>query len=345
MAFEFLPATPHDRAALVAFLLDAFQLPAHAPFVSSDLLRWKYDEPRPDWSGPRSYVMKDGARIVAHACLCPVTFETAAGAATSNHLIDWAGARDAPGSGMLLLRKLAAFSETLLAEGGSPQTQQMLPKLGYTRHGDLLSYVRVIRPWLQFRTDPARRGWKAPLRLARSAIWSLASTPAVPAAWAVTPVTQFDVLPAIDAGASFVAPRRSPELLNYMLRCPRAHFSAGLLSRGGVPSGWFVLSRVGGQGRIADISVNSQLPEDWQAAYALATREAAAAPEVCEVAAQASFPLAAEALERNGFHLRNREPIFLFDPRKKLTGAAPLGIQMIDWDAAYLHNPEYPYLS
>src|SRR5471032_1060939 len=45
---------PALREALVSFLLDTFRLTPEAPFVQPALLRWKYDEPRPDWSGPRA---------------------------------------------------------------------------------------------------------------------------------------------------------------------------------------------------------------------------------------------------------------------------------------------------
>ena len=65
---------PALRETLVSFLLATFRLTPEAPFVQPALLRWKYDEPRPDWSGPRSFIWKNGHAITAHACMCPVTY-------------------------------------------------------------------------------------------------------------------------------------------------------------------------------------------------------------------------------------------------------------------------------
>jgi hypothetical protein len=120
--------------------------------------------------------------------------------------------------------------------------------------------------------------------------------------------------------------------------------SAFLICRGGNPCGWFVLSRVAGVVRIADLRIHSSEPEHWRAAYTLATRTALAEPDGCELIAAASSPLAAEAIRRNGFRLRRNEPIFLLDPDGFLLPHAPLvEVALIESDAAYLYNPEYPY--
>jgi len=63
-----------------------------APIVRPELMRWKYFEPRPDWDGPRSYVMLRDGHIFAHGCVVPETFRTAHGRVTSlqDH-ITWTG--------------------------------------------------------------------------------------------------------------------------------------------------------------------------------------------------------------------------------------------------------------
>ena len=62
---------------------------------------------------------------------------------------------------------------------------------------------------------------------------------------------------------------------HYMLLCPAAEFSAFQIHRGGRRKGYFLLSRVGIQVRIADIYVDSEDPADWNTAFSLATGAAA----------------------------------------------------------------------
>jgi len=79
---------PTLRGTLVSFLLATFRLPPEAPFVQPALLRWKYDEPRPDCSGPRSFIWKEGDGIAAHACMWPVTYKLISGDVTGSYLLD-----------------------------------------------------------------------------------------------------------------------------------------------------------------------------------------------------------------------------------------------------------------
>lgn len=346
-----MPLEPSDdpalRQTLVHFLLTTFRLTPEAPFVEPALLRWKIDEPRPDCSGPRSFIWKDGAAIAAHACLCPLTYRLPAGDVTGSYLIDWAAARTSAGAGVKLLRSLARQYDTLFAVGGSDDTRSILPKLGYRHVCDLGFYARVLRPWRQFRTDPFPRGWKAPLRLARNTAWSLAPLPAAPRDWSEQRIRTFPASSLFDAPADspFPGSLRTPELMNYFLRCPAAVFTAAILLRGGVPFGWYVLSRVGRQVRIADIRVNSAAAEDWSAAYALAVRAASADPEASELVASASIPPAVEAVTRAGLRFRHAAPVFVLDPKKRFAAYNSLHVSFLESDLAYGWNPAYPYLT
>lgn len=346
MPLELALATPQDEEAITRFLLEVFQLPPSAPFVQRDLLRWKYFEPRPDWDGSRSYVLKQDGRIHAHACVVPVVFPTAGGPVTAIRLIDWAGGRGLPGSGVLLLKKLMDYAGAVIAVSGSEQTQKVLPRIGFQVRARASIYARATRPWRQFRTDPFPRGWKAPFRLARNVCWSLALLPAVPRGWTARPIPRFDsslehLL--TDPGELFTRPRRSPEMMNYMLRCPGAIFTAFEVRQETRPRGYFVLSRVAGQTRIAELWVDSGDPEDWRALCSLAVHSAAADPDTCEIFALASIGLLKNALAGSRLRLRRQEPIFVYDPRELLRGIPELNIGMIEGDEAYQHNAAYPY--
>ena len=339
--------SPRERDSLIAFLSDVFHLPNTAAFLNPDLLSWKYDEPRPDWPGSRSYAWMEQGAITAHACLYPATYRAGDQDIAASYLIDWAAGRRLPGAGVLLLRKLASFFPVLLAIGGSEDTLRILPKLGYRTCGEISSYARVMRPWRQFRTDPFPRGWKGPLRLARNVLRSLEPVRSAPKDWSAQPIAAFEDSHAalLAAETPFPSTHRTPALLNYLLRCPGARMSAYLIHREGRACGWFMLARVPGVVRIADLRVQSSEPEWWQAAYDLATQIALADPEGCELVAAASTPLAADAIRNNGFRLYRSDPIFLLDPKGLLANRTPLEVSLLDSDAAYLYVPGYPYLT
>jgi hypothetical protein len=133
--------------------------------------------------------------------------------------------------------------------------------------------------------------------------------------------------------------RRTPELLNYMLACPGAAFSGDEIRASGDAAGYFLLARVNGQARIADLWTTG----DWPSAYALALRTAAADPATCEVAAAASTAARRTAIEACGFQPRGADPIFLYDPHRRLAASPPLDLQLIDGDECCLNNPGDPF--
>jgi len=167
--------------------------------------------------------------------------------------------------------------------------------------------------------------------------------------WSERRIDTFDssAQPLFDARAysAFPCSRRTPELMNYYLRCPAAVFTAACLLRAGVPLGWYVLSRVAGQVRIADIWVNSGSADDWAAAYTLASRAASADPEACELVASASIPPAVEAVTHASFRFHHAEPVFVLDPRKLFAALQSLNVTFIESDLAYGLDPAYPYLT
>ena len=307
MSTEFRPSTEQDLPKIVALMQAAFDAPRDAPFLNLDLLRWKYFEPNRAWpTAPRSYVLDQDGKLLSHGCAWPVAPNIAC-------LIDWVSAKSIPGMGMMLARKIAELSPVLLSIGGSQTTQKIMPKIGFAKRGELLTYARVLRPWRQFRTRPDNHGPRSILRLARNVAWSLGPV-ALSNGWSATSA----------AGPPF------------MMRCPGARLTAYKL-----PVGSLLLSRVGGQARIAALTVHSP------AAYAAAIEAARRDPEeVCELIALAHDGATRRALLENGFEERMRRSVFVSDPAHTLRPADfPLRLNMLADDLFYLHTPEHPFLT
>jgi hypothetical protein len=346
MASNLELTTSENLPELTDFLLEVFRMNRDAPMVRPAMMRWKYFDPRPDWNGPRSYLMFRDDRIFAHGCVVPETFRTPSGRVTSMRVIDWAGSRSVPAAGVLVMRKLAEFTDTALAIGGSPDAVRVLPRMKFDHRGDVDVWVRVVRPWRQFRTDPFPRGWKAPLRLARNTLWSREPMPSPPPEWTAERVDHFgeEIAPALNFQPNtFTTTERSAGMLNYMLSCPGSAFSGFVLRQGRRVRGHFMLSRVFGQTRIAEVWVDSEQTDDWQAAFGLATLQAAADPETCEIVAVTSITPGREALRRNGYRYRRNDPIFILDPQRRLADAPELNLNLFAGDESYLCVPSYPY--
>jgi len=184
-------------------------------------------------------------------------------------------------------------------------------------------YVRLLRPWKQHRTRPAEPLARALLRLARNYAWSVASP---------VPLRQWSAERA-----------NSPPdpAANHLLQCPSAVVSGWTLKHPGGRTGYFVLSRVGGQCRVVRIRTN-----DLAAGYALAVQAALEDRDACELVALSSTLDANQALEANHFHYREQRPVFVHDPQHLIPRESyPLNLDMLDDDMAYLNTPEYPYFT
>ena len=346
MSITFEAATPEQRAGLRAFLLETFQLPETAPFVDAGLLAWKYDAPRADWQGPRSYVYRKDGEFAAHGCIWPVTFQTAAGPVSSMRIIDWAGGRIAPSAGAMLMKKMTSFTDTVLAVGGSEETQKVAPAIGFRITGHCAQYAKVLRPWRQMQTYQAWN-WKSPVRLVRNSVWSFGDGACDGWRWRAVHSISSEMTVAPESG--YISCKRTPGQLEYLLTCPSARMSAFLLEQQGRPRGYGLLAHIAGQTRLADLQLAGPAgPADWTAAYSLAIAAAKADPDACELVTYACLPHRAEALTSCGFRLTHSEPVYLLDPRKRLVqdAASPmlaLDLQMADGDEFFLYDPARPY--
>jgi hypothetical protein len=319
--FRFRATDPEEADRIRAFLAGVFHLTTEAPAFEPKLIHWKYYQPRPDWPGSRSYVLERNGEIVGHGCVWPMPLISGC------QIIDWAAAPAVPGAGMLLRREIEKMVAVSVAIGGSPDSRKVIPGMGYATVGSFRKFVRIVRPFRQFRRRPEPQLLRNLAKLGRNAVWSAAPIPPLPPDWSVEKVGQAFSLPSA----------RSPELYRYLLDCPTGSLSAFVLKKGGREAGCFLLNQVDGQTRIADLQAT-----DWRGAVIAATRTAAAIPETCEIVANASLDAFAQALAQSGYHQRGEQPVFVLDKSKALAGVE-LHITPADYDDFFARFPESPF--
>jgi hypothetical protein len=331
---HFRATEPQEADRIREFLAGVFHLSTTAPPFDPKLIHWKYYQPRPDWDGSRSYILERNGQIVSHGCVWPMPFVTASGKIPACQIIDWAATPGVPGAGMLLRREVEKMVAVSVAIGGSPDSRKVIPGSGYATVGSFRKYVRIVRPFRQFRHRAEKQTWRNLAKLARNAAWSATPVSPLPEDWSVHPImAQAFVPPAAD----FVATARSPELYRYLLGCPSGSLSAFVLRKGGRDAGFFLLNEIDGQTRIADLQAS-----DWREAVLAATAMAAAIPETCEIVANTSLGALGGALGQAGYRLRGEQPVFLLD-RSKALGALELHITSADYDDFFARFPNEPF--
>jgi len=331
------PTTAADLRPLCK-LFDAAGL---HPNVGPQELEWKYWRPRGDWPGARSFLLTDEDDALAHAAIVPGWCAQARQRARIGHLIDWAARPGAAGAGVALLKHIGQQVEALIAVGGSAETRQILPHIGFRPAGAVTGYVRPLFPrrLLSDGTIPAGRRL---LRFARNFRWLLAApaarhTESRPLALAADDLRRIDpVLPRPAAGRTVI--ERSAALFAYALACPIVPVRLFGVERSGRVRGYFLLASAPGQVRIADCWMDSAEPADWRAMILCAVAEAQHDPQAAEVAIWASDPVLAQALAGCGFHARFELPVLLRSTHAGLMPREPLRVQMLDSDAAFLHE-------
>ena len=328
-------AGEEDR--IIAFLRAIFQPDPGDPFLEPAQVRWRFFEPGPDWPGSRSYVLELGGEIVAHGCIWPITLAAASGDIRAAHVIDWAASRKVPGVGLILLDQLSDLAGIRIAMGGSQDALRMgrAGRAIFRQYGELTRYVRVVRPRLQFSADP-RKNWKSVARWLRNAAILLRPEAGRDRLTAER-VDRFEKSPMEGFHpASFTPVRRSADFLNFLLRCPAARFAAYRILDDGATRGYFVLSEVGAETRIADVCVDSRDAGGWAAAYALAAHVACQRPDVAIVTTAALMPLATEAVVRAGFRAIDQQVVTTNQAGLALKDLPPLHLTLLDNDGAFL---------
>ena len=311
------------------------------PNVEPAALDWKYWTAREDWAGARSFVATRGAQILAHAAVVPGSCATASGRMTVLHLIDWAARPNAAGVGVSLMKHVGRLADTLLAVGGSEQTLQILPHIGFRACGTAEGYVRVLHP-LRFVDPFSAASWKLPAKLARRCLWRWSSRLVAPTPWSVGRIaldetaTLAEALPRARGGLAVF--ERSAGLLRHMLNCPIVPMELYVLRSQNEVRGYFLLAFAPGQARIADCWVATDEPDAWHALMQYAALQAWRHRDVAELVAWSSDSVMTRALLTSGFHRRNQQPIFLRSAVAEQITPGHMRVQMLDNDAAYFHH-------
>ena len=334
---SFRPATPADAPAVRELLSEAGLHPNSEPAA----LEWKYWHERTDWPGPRSFVMARGDEILAHAAIIPGACLSGAQRVRTIHVIDWAARQSATGAGVSLMKYLGQTTDALLAVGGSSQTLQLLPHLGFRSWGNATGYVRPLHPLriLTPSTHPLRTLLP---RVVRGALWALQSPTLDVSGWTVRRVASDGIsqvplaLPAATNGLAVLERREG--LFEYFLTCPIASMELHVLEKEGRVRGYFLLAFALRQARLADCWMDSAEPGDWHALIQCAVRRAKQHPLAAELVAWGSDAALSGYLRECGFHERGALPVQVCAPRHPTLAATPLRVQMLDNDAAYRHR-------
>jgi len=330
------PSTPEDGPAIVALM----QRAGLQPHVEPEHLHWKYWRERPDWSGPRSFVLTDGRDLLAHGAVVPGTMRWGTRQAGVIHMIDWAARREALGAGVQLMKHIGGMTDFLLGVGGSHRTLAIMPRMGYRRCGTVRGYVRTLNP-LGILQRPTRAPWKRGPRMVRSLLWSCTAPRRALGGWRVRRLN-IDALeqiaaalPQADSGLALF--QRSPALLRHALECPIVAVELFVLERDGAVGGYFMLSYAPGQARLIDGWVRSADPAHWRALAHAAVEEARRHGGMAELTTWASDPRWGQVLRTCGFHERLQLPVYLRPSGTQAVPAETPWLQMIDNDEFYLY--------
>lgn len=314
------------------------------PDTEPEHLRWKYWQERPDWSGPRSFVLTDGRDLLAHGAVVPGTLRRDSARERVIHMIDWAARREALGAGVLLMKHVGRQADFLLGIGGTEHTRRIMPLIGYRSCGEVVAYVRPLAPTRLLGT-PSGPPWKLAPRFVRSVVWCSSAPWAALGDWRTRPIGAEEaerigaVLPAAAPGLAVF--ERSPEFFRHALACPIVPLELYGLERAGRIGGYFALSYGPGQARLADLWMDSNDPADWRALVHSAVHEARGKP-VAEIAAWSSEARLSQALRDCGFRARFTLPIYLRGSAGAVTSGYALRVQMLDNDAFYLCDNRNP---
>ena len=174
------------------------------------------------------------------------------------------------------------------------------------------------------------------MRLARNAWWSVAPVRRDRKGWTAVEasVADFD-LP--------VSCPRSQAFFRYIEQCPTIQVRLYRLLANGDEEGWFALSLVQKQARIAGIWLKGPSPAAWRNAYLAAQEAAGSIGDVCEISAAGSAGPSEAAAQQTGLRITRREPVYLL--QKAGAPLIPFEFQLADNDEFFLSAGGPAFLS
>jgi hypothetical protein len=333
------PSTPADAGAIVE-LLNSTGL---RPNVEAQALHWKYWQARAGSPRSRSFVLTDGSQLLAHGANIEGSCTWGNHRLSTVHVIDWAARSGHIGAGTTLMKSIAQQTGALLAIGGSAQTLRILPHIGFRQLGTVTGYVRALYP-LRLLRSSGTAFWRRLPRFARGLTWMFAGRKLPGQVWQVRRIAadQLDCLSGV-----LPAPRRdmavlerSVESFMYVLSCPITPMHLYVIEKSGQARGYFLLASAPGQVRIADCWMDSDEPGAWLAMVQLALEQGRHDSRAAEIVVWANDPLLSDALKASGFRARYETLIQMRPSDPAVMPDAPLRVQMLDNDLAYLHEDQ-----
>jgi hypothetical protein len=340
------PTTIDDLGEVSSLLQRAFGVSPDAPFLDTAVMAWKYWDRRGDWEGPRAYVLERDGVIVAHAGIMPVTFS--AGKVRGVQMIDWASAKESPGSGLALLQKLDTMFDFIYSIGGSEVTRKILPAFGFVEYAKQWKGARPLRPFQQIMKHQYRN-WKLAPRLVRNFMWALprASERSLHEGWKAEEISPREVSEQFysQSVANTCFSPRTPDFFEYLLRCPAMQMRLYGIQDKGELKGHFAIGVLRGQARVAGVWLRDPDYEGWQAAFLLAQQSARRLVGAYEILVAGTEGPSERGAARSGLRILERTPIYLLNKKGKLALAPDFQFQLSDDDALFLDSGNSSYLT
>lgn len=338
------PTSIDDLSKVSLFLQRAFGVDQDAPFLNPASMSWKYWDRRDDWDGPRAYVLERDGIIVAHAGIYPVAFST--GHVRGIQMIDWASAKESPGSGVALLQKLVAEFDFVYSIGGSKMARTVFPAFGFAEYASQWKGARPLRPLRQILTHQFRN-WKLAPRFVRNCLWTFpkASLDSLHRDWRAEEMSPGEVQEGFYSQemANTCFSPRPPGFFEYLLRCPVMRIRLyGIQDQRGL-RGHFAVGLLRGQARVVGVWLGEPDADAWQAAFTLAQQAAMRLDGACEIWLAGTEGPSEHGATRSGLRIVERTPVYLLNKKGKLALPTDFQFQLSDNDAFFLDagNPAY----
>ncbi len=331
MTTVFRPTTSEDEPAVINLLKRAFPDDPETAAFTPRLIRWKYWQPREDWPEPRSYVLERYGRIAAHAGLWPVTIPGSGECDRGIHMIDWASDPQSPGAGVSILQRLTRSFPFIYSIGGSAMTLEILPKVGFQRVAEAMTWARPIRPW-RHSVQHQYKDLRSIARLGRNLWWSKSPSRAGQSGWEAVQAAPHEVL-----AGSLVDWERDEHFFRYLEQCPDLRCLTFRMLKEGRQEGYFALSVVQKQARIVGVWLNYPSVSNWRIAFELAQDAALRDTDACEITARGSKTMSGVAAEAAGMRVRNSDAVLFYRKGANKT-IPPLEFQIADNDTAFLND-------